>query len=930
MGSLFIYASLDGDKFAIKKDSWEMLFASALPDTKLSVCPGMERQGSSNSDGISNVTLSISERIDDLDSQSFHNMVENFIDVVLTSANRLCVCAAERYSLQKLYLLSNGENIDRVLLCIKEFSIDPIHSPILDAGDLALFKKSLSPNVEAVGRVVNKKMSVSSNGQFAFTYENLTICVEPTSSQTMLLTAALWKTNEDGPITEEVLRQALELNYLQQQTRGGMISMYSSSGNRNELFFMYEDSVNINSVSFRNILENFIDPSLELYERIRQSPQPLQQAYEDLERDLRQRQATIIEQTRNGDFSIVERIFALGDPSLIKEKLDSLTFTVMDTRDMELWRCMISIIFRLATIHQGMDVEGLRKSVFRRVFEKDMFDDDLLRCIVDGAPDNFELENLSAVFSSSKLLQDRRVASTAQELVDLHHSRYIKTNNKSPVQIIVNWGNLASNILSSSTRSDHAEVIACLDWAFSNTKPGELYAGTGATSLLHNTASLGLVEVVKFLLERLPHIRLDEETLLWACKQNHKDLAVYIISDMDDLPCSKAIMATAACGGVEILKALKVGITEGIPLDGINNNEDISRAIAMAAEAAISNGNWPFLKHILTDKRIKAPLGGFLRHASLCTSPKKAMTILVSSRYGARRAFSCCIPWQAQSFVLDLHVMMHLRVMVKCNIPSEVGSVVWSFLRPNCKTSPTISHSHNFLESYQKLLERDLGIGQITHCDDGTFELPDIGRLSFQNGLCCLKKRFDTSEIHITPEIPLGMSLQLGGCFLSARDLGSALWLRRNIQTNNFLNYNELRLLLRSFKKTTKIVEDVLSDAKKLNFMVPAHNLSVFAPNINAMNKIRSASKIREDGHSFSLSYFTNSKLAQIATPCHGHSQNTKSLLEANMLSNSDETFFCIDANGAVSVAAYVHPNKIDNRILKKLVKKVHSCSLRR
>jgi len=377
-------------------------------------------------------------------------------------------------------------------------------------------------------------------------------------------------------------------------------------------------------------------------------------------------------------------------------------------------------------------------------------------------------------------------------------------------------------------------------------------------------------------------------------------------------------------GSVEILKVLKVGQNEeGGPLDE-SQSEELSDAIATVARTAIAEWEWDVLKHVLIDHRLKIPLADLLRLAAVCSSPQKSMDIILGSSYAAQQAFSCQIPWQAQAHVLDSHVLMLLRVMNVCNLPAGVGEAVWSFLKPECEPTPIISSSLR-LGPFKKPLERDLGIQRIT-TEDGSFELPGIGSLSLQDGYCCVKKRFDTSKIRIAPDIALGMSLQLGGCFLAARDLDSALWLKRCVPLDGSFNYNELRLLLRSFRQATRIVDSVLSSARKLNVMVSAQHISAFAPDVQAMNKVRAKSTTIENGHSFEFTYFKNSKWVRITSPCSSPDLNTARLLEENMESSSNDSFFCTRADGAVCGAMYARPSEAGKiQVLMKLIKKCQS-----
>ncbi len=125
------------------------------------------------------------------------------------------------------------------------------------------FRKSVDSFLAEISAAVGKNIRLNDQGICAFTYEQLTIVIEvPESVGSFFIYTSLLNMNQVKNVTG-LMEKSLRLNYLQQETRGGCLSLDPIN---NEVMFSYTDRIaEINSTDFRNILENFIDTSLNLH-----------------------------------------------------------------------------------------------------------------------------------------------------------------------------------------------------------------------------------------------------------------------------------------------------------------------------------------------------------------------------------------------------------------------------------------------------------------------------------------------------------------------------------------------------------------------------------------------------------------------------------------------------------------------------------------
>ena len=127
-------------------------------------------------------------------------------------------------------------------------------------------RKIIDSYLAEIGASVGKNIRLNDQGISAFTYEDLTIVIEvpetiPSFFVYTKLTSLGQSKNENA-----LMKKLLQLNYLQQETRGGCISLDPMN---DEVMFSYSDRVaEVQATDFRNILENFIDTALTLVKAV--------------------------------------------------------------------------------------------------------------------------------------------------------------------------------------------------------------------------------------------------------------------------------------------------------------------------------------------------------------------------------------------------------------------------------------------------------------------------------------------------------------------------------------------------------------------------------------------------------------------------------------------------------------------------------------
>ena len=144
-------------------------------------------------------------------------------------------------------------------------------SPPSQIVGLSPYRRRVDSFLEDVSRTVGKNIRLNSQGICAFTYEHMTVVIEvPETVGSFFLYSSLLTANKAHYSPSRILKiydKCMELNYLQQETRGACLSLDPIN---NEVMISYTDRISeINSTDFRNILENYIDTILNLCKVIR-------------------------------------------------------------------------------------------------------------------------------------------------------------------------------------------------------------------------------------------------------------------------------------------------------------------------------------------------------------------------------------------------------------------------------------------------------------------------------------------------------------------------------------------------------------------------------------------------------------------------------------------------------------------------------------
>jgi|GEM_PF-1397982 len=123
-------------------------------------------------------------------------------------------------------------------------------------------RKQIDSFLAEIGASVGKNIRLNDQGISAFTYEDLTIVIEvPETIPSFFVYTKLTSLSQSND-EHALMRKLLQLNYLQQDTRGGCVSLDPMN---DEVMFSYSDRVTeVAPTDFRNILENFIDTALSL------------------------------------------------------------------------------------------------------------------------------------------------------------------------------------------------------------------------------------------------------------------------------------------------------------------------------------------------------------------------------------------------------------------------------------------------------------------------------------------------------------------------------------------------------------------------------------------------------------------------------------------------------------------------------------------
>ena len=124
-------------------------------------------------------------------------------------------------------------------------------------------RRSIGLILKEISSAVGKNFQLNDQGVCSFIYDSFTIVVEVPESGTFFVVYTTLCELKDGTDPEKKKDQALKLNYLQQETKGGCLSLDSTSA---KIYFSYTDKVHgITAPDFRDILENFIETTMALH-----------------------------------------------------------------------------------------------------------------------------------------------------------------------------------------------------------------------------------------------------------------------------------------------------------------------------------------------------------------------------------------------------------------------------------------------------------------------------------------------------------------------------------------------------------------------------------------------------------------------------------------------------------------------------------------
>jgi hypothetical protein len=114
-------------------------------------------------------------------------------------------------------------------------------------------------------------LRLNHEGCSAFRYDNVTIVLDvPEHSGIFCFyTRDLLPKNMEDSVRDKICKRALELNFLQVDTRGGCLSIRNHANDHAELVFSYTDRVGeITAKDFSNIFRSFIKTTLNLRDRL--------------------------------------------------------------------------------------------------------------------------------------------------------------------------------------------------------------------------------------------------------------------------------------------------------------------------------------------------------------------------------------------------------------------------------------------------------------------------------------------------------------------------------------------------------------------------------------------------------------------------------------------------------------------------------------
>ncbi len=583
----FLYAMFDVKRFAIDQDSYKDLLVDIRVDVSPIIYFAMDiniSPSASEGDVQSNdLVAGVNRRVEEMDSQSFRDMLESFIEVVLKAGERLDLCVAKRYlrsqlmhyrqpsnssapqkeigsaepspseekkdaksettasansaferlSLQVQQILMKAEEIKQVnsiLNNIESFlSEKPAKKDPMSSEDMDTFRTLLDDQFSKLNIHIQKSMKTNEMGVVAFTYEDLTIVLEPVSPKLFGVSATVFK----GRVGHKIRKNALLMNYLGQYTRGGVIkemqSMSTNGAVESEIMFVHHDRVDLNFREFRDVLENFIDTALKIKKELSTYHDTLYKDAESrrIEADFLHRGKAILDELSEGNKSILIRIFTVKNNDKILAHLDSLGNLVANTGKSELWYNVGTLILDYASsfcdAQQVADptfMVSVQAQVFHSCLKNKFFDEKFIVMCLHKSFDSPTILNrfIQKVFHTREMIEIGKmheilsnIISVTQKLCDENSKRFpdIETNS---------FNEYCEYILLYARDQQHAkEAILCLDWIFDK-KPVE---PTQNSALLLQTATThNPKEIWSWLIRKMKTV-LTEDHFKYILQQNY-------------------------------------------------------------------------------------------------------------------------------------------------------------------------------------------------------------------------------------------------------------------------------------------------------------------------------------------------------------------------------------------------------------------------
>ena len=669
-----------------------------------------------------------------------------------------------------------------------------------------------------------------------------------------------------------------------------------------------------------SILENFIDTALTMEKKFKDNPtlDPVAETGPETF-DWKKNKKLALQKLRSDSDEVLSSIFSLP-PERMNEVLSGMLTEVALPQDADLWSEIASSVVRVASAHVPMQQ---KTSVFRAILQASTKHNLLSDSIIDLLVENWDAasflqEGLKAVFLSDTLVAAGKAGAAASKIFSAAKQKLRLEDGRSLDPSIDWYFNSVNAISYSSLPGASADVITSLEILLSQAPDSEATLKSAVT-LLHGAASHGSVPVVQYLLNRFDGLELDEQSLDFACKHNRKDLVEFIRTKAPNLPLEKAITEAAFCRGPDVLKLLGVGaVGPGQEANLLSEHADLAESLHIASKTAIASLNWEVLKLLVSDCRLRAAhVQSLLDCASTCTEPERAIIAVMSSNSARDSAYSIEIPWMAQAFSLKHLVLPVLQVGQHKRLQRGIVERVWSFAKPEVGDSPELSSPDHFERTLASPLAQDLGTNRISR-DGRTFTVPGIGKISFGKGHIRLQESYNVREISstLTPDALLSINAEFCGNFFAAARPDAVVLLTRVVafDVSGSVRYNELRKVLRSFRRVGTIFDRLISHFKKTNLILPLDKLVYVAPKLKGLIETGVSYSYEHKGRRFEFTAFNALDQTRISTTLDGcGDRDANRLLNENMAHN-DEIFIC-SIDNTVRVCIFIPSERNDDDV---------------